>query len=162
MDEPISLRAAREADAPAIRRLTREAYTKWVGANGREPKPMVVDYDEAVRRNRFDLLFVDHVLAALIETADEASQLLIINVAVAPGFQGRGLGTRLMARAEEIAASLGRERIRLYTNRLWQENVLLYRKLGYHVDSEEALDGEVFRVNMSKDLVARTAKGVVE
>ena len=67
-----------------------------------------------------------------------------------------------MALAEEIAASLGRERIRLYTNRLWQENVLLYRKLGYHVDSEEALDGEVFRVNMSKDLVARTAKGVVE
>jgi ribosomal protein S18 acetylase RimI-like enzyme len=152
MDETTTLQEATEADAAAIRRLTREAYAKSIPASGREPTPMTVDYDEAVRRNRFDLLFVGGALAGLIETADETRQLLIVNVAVAPSFQGRGLGTKLMAIADEIARSLGRRRIRLYTNQRWQENVRLYLKLGYRIDSEELIDGGMFRVNMSKDL----------
>jgi GNAT superfamily N-acetyltransferase len=152
MTEAIHVRTAVPADAPAIRRLTREAYAKWVGADGREPLPMTVDHDAAVRHHRFDMLFVDSELAAFIETADETHRLLIVNVAVAPGFQGRGLGRRLLALAEDVAASLGRRRIGLYTNALWQANVRLYARLGYRVDDEEILGGGLVRVNMSKAL----------
>jgi hypothetical protein len=35
---------------------------------GREPMPMTADYAEAVRKHRFDLLYVEGKLAALIET----------------------------------------------------------------------------------------------
>jgi ribosomal protein S18 acetylase RimI-like enzyme len=152
MDEAMEMRLGRPEDAAAIRDLTREAYAKWVPLIGREPMPMVADYDEAVKHHRFDLLYVGGVLAALIETVDEGEQLLIENVAVRPGYQGRGLGSRLMAHAEEIARSLGRPRLRLYTNRAMTENIELYRKLGYRVDGEaEAFPG-MFRVYMSKAL----------
>jgi GNAT superfamily N-acetyltransferase len=146
------LRRATPADAGAIRALTRAAYAKWVALSGREPKPMTADYDAAVRSHRFDLLCVDGALAALIETVDEGDTLLVENVAVAPTRQGHGLGTRLLALADEIARSEGKRRVRLYTNRLWAENIRLYRKLGYGVDREEQVAPGLVRVHMSKAL----------
>lgn len=150
MDE-ITLRTAVPADAAAIRDLTRAAYAKWAPLIGREPKPMGADYEAAVREHRFDLLHVDGVLAALIETIDEGDQLLIENVAVAPEHQGQGLGRHLLAQVEAIAAGLGHDRIRLYTNQRFEENITLYKRLGYRIDGEEPIgDGVV--VHMSKAL----------
>jgi ribosomal protein S18 acetylase RimI-like enzyme len=139
------------SDAPAIRALTREAYAKWVPLIGREPKPMTADYAEAVRKHRFDLLYVEGKLAALIETIREADHLLVENVAVSPSFQGRGFGRKLMAHAEQLAALSGFSEIRLYTNKLFAENVQLYSRLGYRVDREEELKIGV-AVHMSKPL----------
>jgi ribosomal protein S18 acetylase RimI-like enzyme len=155
MDDVIELRQGSEADAEAIRDLTRAAYAKWVPAIGREPKPMRADYHSAVRSNRFDLLYVGGTLAALIETIDQGDRLLIENVAVAPEFQRRGLGSRLMLHAEEIARRLGRERIWLYTNRRFTGNVELYARLGYEVDSEDPIDAGMMRTNMSKPVPGR-------
>jgi len=149
MSEAGELRRAVASDAPAIRALTREAYAKWVPLIGREPKPMTADYAEAVRRHRIDLLHLDGVLAALIETIAEADHLLIENVAVSPAFQGRGFSRKLMAHAEQIAASSGFGEIRLYTNKLFAANVDLYRKLGYRIDREEVLKHGI-AVHMSK------------
>ena len=102
----------------------------------------------------FDLLSVDGALAALIETIDQGDRLLVENVAVSPAFQRRGLGSALMAHAEEIARSLGHERIWLYTNKLFAGNVELYLSLGYGVDCEEVLGDGTVRVDMSKMLGA--------
>ena len=76
------MRQAVPGDAGAIRALTRAAYAKWVPVIGREPLPMVADYEAAVGKHRFDLLYVDGVLAALIETVPKDDHLLIENVAV--------------------------------------------------------------------------------
>ncbi len=149
MGDVRELRRAVASDAPAIRALTRDAYAKWVPLIGREPKPMTADYAEAVRRHRIDLLHRDGVLAALIETIAEADHLLIENVAVSPAFQGRGLGRKLMAHAEQIAAASGFGETRLYTNKLFADNIALYRRLGYRIDREEVLAIGV-AVHMSK------------
>jgi GNAT superfamily N-acetyltransferase len=151
MSGALELRQAVATDASAIRALTREAYAKWVPLIGREPKPMTADYAEAIRKHRFDLLYVEGRLAALIETIREADHLLVENVAVSPSFQGRGFGRRLMAHAEQLAASSGFSEIRLYTNKLFTENVQLYQRLGYRVDREEELAIGV-AVHMSKPL----------
>ncbi len=143
------MRQAVAEDAAAIRTLTRAAYAKWVPVIGREPMPMVADYDAAVAAHRFDLLYVDGVLAALIETIAKDDHLLIENVAVAPAFQKRGLGRKLMAHAETVAAAMGYGMLRLYTNKSFAENVTLYQRLGYAVDREEAFRGG-FTVHMSK------------
>jgi ribosomal protein S18 acetylase RimI-like enzyme len=156
MSETWELRRATASDVADIRKLTREAYAKWVPLIGREPKPMTADYAEAVRTHRIDLLHVAGALAALIETIAEADHLLVENVAVSPAFQGRGLGRKLMAHAEQIAASLGHGEIRLYTNKLFAQNIELYRKLGYLVDREEVLTIGI-AVHMSKPV--RTAGG---
>ena len=149
MDQPIELRRAAAADAAAIRTLVRQAYAKWVPLIGREPLPMTADYDRAVLEHRIDLLLVEGALAGLIETVDEGDQLLIENLAVAPAFQRRGLGRMLLTHAEQLARDAGKPRLRLYTNRRFEENVRLYSSLGYAIDREEDL-GFAVAVHMSK------------
>jgi len=143
------LRHAGPSDAAAIRELTRAAYAKWVPLIGREPKPMGADYEAAVRAHRFDLLYRDGELAALIETIVEPGHLLIENLAVSPACQGLGLGKKLMAHVESLAASLGFAEVRLYTNKLFVENTAFYARLGYRVYKEEEFRGGV-AVHMSK------------
>jgi GNAT superfamily N-acetyltransferase len=157
MSVALKLRQAEAKDVSAIRELTREAYAKWVPVIGREPKPMTADYAEAVRSHRIDLLHLDGKLAALIETIPGADDLLVENIAVAPAFQGRGLGRRLMAHAEQVAASLGHDKIKLYTNKHFAENVQLYSKLGYRIDREEEFIGGIV-VHMSKLILSKSTR----
>lgn len=145
------LRRAVAADAPAIRALTRLAYAKWVPIAGREPLPMRADYEAAVRDHRIDLLYEEADLAALIETVAETDHLLIENVAVSPAFQGQGLGRLLLAHAEQLAAASGYAEVRLYTNKLFTANIVLYQRLGYRIDREESLNGGT-AVHMSKHI----------
>jgi GNAT superfamily N-acetyltransferase len=151
------LRQGSATDVAAIRDLTRAAYAKWVPLIGREPKPMTADYVEALRKHRFDLLYLEGKLVALIETIRGADHLLIENVAVAPPFWGRGFGRKLIAHAEKMTASAGLSETRLYANKLFAENIQLYGKLGYRVDREEKFEGGVV-VHMSKPCVPRTQR----
>jgi GNAT superfamily N-acetyltransferase len=144
---------AKPEDAGAIRELTRVAYAKWVPVIGREPIPMLADYDLAVREHLIDLLIVDGEYVALVEMIENVDHLLIENLAVAPAFQGRGYGRLLAAHAEELAASLGYREMRLYTNKAFAENIRLYSRLCYAVDREEAYKGGVI-VHMRKMLQA--------
>jgi ribosomal protein S18 acetylase RimI-like enzyme len=149
-------RRAVAADATAVRALTRDAYAKWVPLIGREPKPMQADYARAVQTHRIDLALLDGALAGLIETIEQPGHLLIENVAVAPAFQGCGVGRRLMAHAERLATAQNHAELRLYTNARFAENVALYRRLGYRIDREEA--GPLgLTVHMSKRLPGRLA-----
>ena len=112
---------------------------------------MVADYDVAVRDHIIDLLHVDTALVALVEMIPQPDHLLIENIAVAPAFQGRGHGRRLMDHAEHYAVDIGYREIRLYTNQRFTANIALYMRLGYQVDHEEAISVGVI-VHMRKRL----------
>jgi ribosomal protein S18 acetylase RimI-like enzyme len=145
------IRRATPADAAAIAALTRAAYEKWIPVIGRAPKPMTADYDIAVQTHLIDLLFADGALVALVECIEEPGQLLIENLAVDPAHQGSGYGRRMLAQAEETARQLGFAEVRLYTNKLFTENVAFYRKHGYRLDGESAFKGGLL-VHMSRRL----------
>lgn len=134
-----------------IRAVTRAAYAKWVPVIGREPWPMVADYDVAVRDHQIDLLIVDGTLVALVEMIAQPDCLLIENLAVAPAHQSRGYGRLLMQHAEQVAEALEHRTLRLYTNQRFSENIALYGRLGYQVDREEAVSVGMV-VHMSKTL----------
>ncbi|MEO8243024.1 MAG: GNAT family N-acetyltransferase [bacterium] len=119
------------ADVDAVTALTRAAYGPWVALIGREPLPMVVDQAEAIRHHLVDLWHDDGVLVALIEMVPLVDHLLIENVAVMPGQQGKGLGHRLMDHAEATARRLNLPEIRLYTNAAFAANLAFYQALGY-------------------------------
>lgn len=141
MSDSPTLHRAIAGDAEAIRALTRAAYAKWVPLISREPLPMRADYAAALRHHRIDLLRHDGALVALIELIPATDHLLIENVAVAPDWQGRGLGRRLMAHAE----------LRLYTNARFTVNIRLYHALGYETTREEPFLGST-TVHMRKRL----------
>jgi ribosomal protein S18 acetylase RimI-like enzyme len=145
------IRRAGPADAGAVAALTCAAYEKWIPVIGRAPKPMTADYDRAVREHLIDLLFAEGSLVALVESIREPDHLLIENLAVAPEHQRRGYGLRMLRHAESLARELGFAELRLYTNKLFVENVAFYRKHGYRFDGETAFKGG-FIVHMTRRL----------
>jgi ribosomal protein S18 acetylase RimI-like enzyme len=145
------LRRAMPDDVPAIRALVVAAYEPWVPVVGCVPVPMTADYDAAVRVHRIDLLEESGSLVALIETRAAEDHLMIENVAVAPEAQRQGLGRRLLAHAESLAAVLGLGEMRLVTNSKMLGNIRLYRSLGYIAYREEDR-GDRIGVHMRKPL----------
>jgi ribosomal protein S18 acetylase RimI-like enzyme len=145
----VSIRRAKASDADRVRTLTRSSYAKWIPVIGREPLPMVADYERAVRDHIVDLMFVGTELAGLVETVNEGDHLLIENVAIAPAFQRKGYGSLLVAHAEQVARSLQLPELRLYTNAQFAGNVDFYRRHGFAVDREEPFKGGI-TVYMSK------------
>jgi len=143
-------RGAKPGDAAAIAALTHEAYSKWIPVIGRPPKPMTADYGAAVRDHLFSLLCTaDDRIVALVEMIRAPDHLLVENLAVSPSFQGRGYGKRLMIEAELLALEFRYSEIRLYTNKLFVENIAFYRHLDYRIDAETPFKGG-FIVHMSR------------
>lgn len=149
MPANVSIRRADAADTDRVRALTRASYAKWIPVIGREPLPMVADYERAVRDHIVDLMFVEAELAGLVETVNEGDHLLIENVAIGPAFQRKGYGGLLVAHAEKVARSLQLLELRLYTNAQFAGNVDFYRRHGFAVDRKEPFKGGI-TVYMSK------------
>ena len=147
------IRRAGPEDAHIVRALVRSAYAKWVPLIGREPLPMVADYDRAVRDHEIDLLHADGELIALIELIRNPDHLFIENIAVAPAHRGQGIGRGLLAHAERKARGRGIAEIRLSTNSAFESNIRLYRSVGYRIDRREPFMGAE-AVYMSKKIAS--------
>jgi len=148
------IRRATLADASAVDALTQAAYAKWVPIIGRKPMPMLADYTKAVVDHRVDTIEIEGRLAALVELDLRPDHLLIVNLAVHPEYQGRGLGKMLLAHAESVAREAGLGELRLYTNKLMVVNIALYQRHGYAIDREEAIATGGAAIYMSKRLLA--------
>lgn len=142
------IRLAVPDQADQIRDLTLRSYAKWVPITPRKPRPMTTDYNVALQENRFDLLYEENKLVGLIETARQGDELMIVNVAIDPDFQGRGFGTQLMIHAEQLAKAADLRATRLYTNKLMTENIALYERLGYRFEKETLHDLGTVAVHM--------------
>ena len=89
---------------------------------------------------------------------ERAEHLLVYSIAVKPTEQRQGYGRALLDFADQRAAAIGVEEIRLYTNVRMERNIALYRRHGYievgtHLHPSRA--GEVL-----VDMVRSLAPGV--
>lgn len=146
-----SIRAAVSADVATIRGIVDAAYGGYVPRIGQPPGPMLDDYDALVTDGRVSVLQTGGQIAGAIVLLTREGYLLLDNVAVAPGFQGRGLGRALIAFAEDEARRLGFDELRLYTHVLMTENQALYARLGFEETHRGKQDG-YDRVFMRKRL----------
>ncbi|MBW8484691.1 GNAT family N-acetyltransferase [Actinomadura parmotrematis] len=146
MESPI--RPAVAADRGPVQDIVDAAYAPWAELIGIRPLPMEADYGALIAAGR---VFVTGAPAALIVLVPEDGALLVENVAVAPAAQGRGLGRRLLAFAEERARALGLPSLRLYTNALMTSNIALYERLGYRETRRDDIGGRHV-VHMAKQL----------
>lgn len=147
----VALRRATAADAPAIKALVLDAYAKYVPRIGRPPAPMIADYAAGVARHQMWIAEDGNGLAAVLELVPEDTALLIENIAVAPGRQGRGIGRHLLAFAETEARRQSYAWIRLYTNEKMVENIALYQSVGYRETGRQLMRGR-YAVHMRKRL----------
>jgi ribosomal protein S18 acetylase RimI-like enzyme len=146
-----TIRPAEIQEAGAVTMLVREAYAKYVGRIGREPAPMLVDYEAAIMaRETWVLVEGDETSGVLVMRPDN-DHLFVETVAVRPDRQGSGLGRRLMAFVEEAARDRGLREIQLYTNEKMEENLPFYRSLGFE-ETGRRLDEGYRRVFMKKRL----------
>jgi ribosomal protein S18 acetylase RimI-like enzyme len=137
----ITIRLAVEADAPALCRIAVAAYQHYVPRIGSEPAPMTADYALAARRGRAWVAAEDGEAVGFIILIPQPGYLLLENVAVLPAAQGRGVGARLLALAEEHARSLRLPEVRLYTNEAMIENLAYYPRHGYIETHRAQQDG---------------------
>jgi len=137
----VTVRRAEASDVAALRVVASEAYRDYVPRIGRLPAPMTADYAEAVRAGMAWAAVRDGEIVGLLVLAVKPDHLLLENVAVRPSAQGRGIGARLLALAEDQARALGRDEIRLYTNQAMTENLAYYPRHGYTQTHRAEQDG---------------------
>jgi ribosomal protein S18 acetylase RimI-like enzyme len=147
----MSLRAATPADAPRLAEIAVAAYGRYVERIGRPPRPMLDDYDAAVRGHDVTVAVRDEVVAGFVVLRVVTEGFLIDNVAVDPAHQGTGVGRSLLRHADAAARAAGFDSIFLYTHELMAENQALYRRAGY-VEYDRRRDGDVVLVYMRKPL----------
>jgi ribosomal protein S18 acetylase RimI-like enzyme len=126
-----TFRLAEIRDLEAIVALTEAAYAPYTELLGAPPLPVTEDYRPRVLNGEVWLLERAAALAGLIVLEKHRDHAMIFSVAVAPEFQGKGLGVHLLEWAEELARKAGLQELRLYTNARMERNIALYRAFGY-------------------------------
>ncbi len=138
LDETPVFRLATASDVEAVTALTEQAYEPYTQAFGAPPIPVTEDYAPRIEAGQVWLLEVSGALAGLIVLERHADHILIFSVAVAPAFQGRKLGIRLLDWAEQKARAAQFDLVKLYTNARMERNIALYSAYGYRETGRRA------------------------
>ena len=145
------IRLARTEDTATVAAIVHAAYVGYQTSIGTTPGPMLDDYDDLVARKLVHVLEENGDILGLVVLIPKERTMLLDNVAVHPKAQGRKLGSRLIAFAEEQARVAGYDSIRLYTQELMTENRARYAHLGF-VETHRAEEKGLKRVYMIKRL----------
>lgn len=150
-DEDYVIRPAEPADAAAIAACVTAAYSVYLDRMDKPPGPMLDDYEQIIADHRVFVLEGPEGLAGALVLIDQDGGLLLDNVAIHPDCQGRGLGRRLVAFAEDEARRLGHESLDLYSHVTMTESIALYVSLGY-LEFDRRVVRSYDRVYMRKTL----------
>jgi ribosomal protein S18 acetylase RimI-like enzyme len=129
-DTPV-IRKAATSDAARMREIARAAYAKYVPRIGREPSPMVANYDAVVAAQHATIIEIGRQVSGYIIAWPADDAYFIENIGVDPQYQGHGLGRRLIKHAVAEARSHGLAALSLYTNEAMTENFAMYTHFGF-------------------------------
>ena len=148
MDANLKIRAATVEDSECLKECMELAYAPYKERmGGKRLPPMDVDYLSEIRN--YPVWIVEsgeNILGGLIMDFNNG-KASIANIAINPSFQGQGIGSRLMKYAEARAKEKNISELHLATHVLLDENVSLYRRLGW-----EEISRDEFRVYMKKEI----------
>jgi GNAT superfamily N-acetyltransferase len=129
----MEIRRAGYADVPMITTCVDSAYQHYIPILGKAPGPMLDNYAQVVQEHEVYVVGHDDQKFGVLVLRISKSRILLDNVAVSLGFQGQGMGKKLVEYAETRAAELGYGEIDLYTHELMKENILMYQNWGYEI-----------------------------
>jgi ribosomal protein S18 acetylase RimI-like enzyme len=149
----LTVRLAEPADVERLRQLAKSAFAPYVARIGKQPGPVSADYAGAVDRGEAWVAEQAGAVVGLLVLVPQPDHLLLDIIAVDPAARGSGVGARLLALAEEQAASRGRPEIRLCTNVAMTENLAYYPRHGYvetHRGRQDGYDRVFFRKRLGQ------------
>jgi GNAT superfamily N-acetyltransferase len=143
MNTDWQIREATLEDAASLKCCMEKAYAVYLDRISREQlPPLDADYVSEIKNHpTWVVEFEGRLVGGLIMTF-ENNEALIANIAIAPKFQGQGIGGALMRFAGEKAQTLDCFEIFLTTHELLTENISLYQHLGWKEIARE--EGKVF------------------
>jgi ribosomal protein S18 acetylase RimI-like enzyme len=147
----IRVRAAREADVPAIARLVADAFAPFVARTGIVPAPLGTDWPTVVSALGVVVALRDDRVTGVLVRWPHPDHVLVETLAVDPAAQGAGVGTALLDTAERLAIETGVNAVRLYTNAAMTENLVWYPRRGF-VETGRGPHGGFDRVRFEKRL----------
>jgi len=118
-------------DTTAVTLCVERAYTKYIPLLGQRPGPMTEDYRRVIAEHEVYVASDGGQLCGVLVLIPHHHHLLLDNIAIDPAAQGRGIGGRLFALAEQRTRELGLSAIELYTHVCMTGNQSLYPALGY-------------------------------
>jgi ribosomal protein S18 acetylase RimI-like enzyme len=145
----ITIRPARIEDREGIEVCVNAAYAKYVPRIGKQPAPMLADYQALIARGVVHVIGGPAAVRGVVVCFPAGDHFFLENVAVDPAYQGTGLGHALVDFVEEQARAGGFPEIRLYTHERMTENIPYYQKLGY-VEVERRVEDGYHRVFFRK------------
>jgi GNAT superfamily N-acetyltransferase len=130
-----TVRPADAAEAARIAHVIRSAFEEYRGVL--EPPSGALAVDAAAVRDLMGLGCIlvcerDGRIAACVFHRMHADHMYLGRLSVLPAFRGRGLGARLVAEVEALAAAAGRDRVRLGVRLALPRNREFFERLGYH------------------------------
>ncbi|HEX3995213.1 MAG TPA: GNAT family N-acetyltransferase [Acetobacteraceae bacterium] len=148
-----AIRIACAADAASVHAIVDAAYRSYIPRIGKPPGPMLDNYAQRIADGQVWILADTSGIVGILVLEETADGLLLDNIAVAPGQQGKGHGRTLLEFAETQAKRRGWNEIQLYTNALMTENIALYHRIGY-LETVRVTEKGFDRVYMVKQLTA--------
>jgi len=132
METTRKIRIAKPGDSDSLTRCMESAYSIYRERMGgvRLP-PMDVDYLSEIKSYPTWVVESEGIILGGLIMVFENDQASIANVAVSSNFQGQGIGSELMKFAESKAREMGYSELHLATHALLDENISLYRHLGW-------------------------------
>ncbi|HXX06738.1 MAG TPA: GNAT family N-acetyltransferase [Pseudolabrys sp.] len=141
------IRKATVRDTARIISIARAAYAKYIPRMGRDPPPMLADFEALITAGFATVIESAGNVVGYLIAWPEADAYLIDNLAIDPARQGEGFGRKLVEKAIAEARGLNLPALRLYTNVVMTENIALYGHIGF-VETHRTVENGLHRMHM--------------
>ncbi|WP_433735916.1 GNAT family N-acetyltransferase [Pseudomonas putida] len=136
------IRQAVANDEAAVRACAEQAYLPYVPLIGRQPAPILADYEAQIAAGHVYLCTGEQdQLRGFIVFYPLDRHMFLENVAVSTAGRGQGIGKSLIQFCEAEAVRLGLGSVHLYTNEKMADNLSIYPRLGYVEVGRRSQDG---------------------
>ena len=130
----IEIRKADLKDVPFITACSKEAFEDYIAIIGKEPEPMILDYNEIIQKDHAFVACEGENLAGYVTLKDGVEKYMWLDIlAVSKAFKGRGIGGKLIAFAENYMREQGMKESRLYTHVKYEHIQAIYKHYGYEI-----------------------------
>jgi GNAT superfamily N-acetyltransferase len=146
IDKSLIIREAKTADVVALAKFSGElGYPTTTAEMESRFDKLFSNSDNGIYVAELDSI-VGWIHVSLIQTLESDAFVEICGLVVAESFRGSGIGTRLVAMAENWAQEKGCYHVRVRTNILREKTRMFYKHLGFQLKKTQEVFDKIIQV----------------